>query len=71
MRCQIGNFESLHFTEGVSIETTEADYAKDLDWVNATLKERIENTGRSVFAEIDLSTVGKSQAGQLAISLKG
>ncbi len=69
-KCQLGNFESLEFTEGIETTTTPEQYASAVGYCETELVRRLGQTGKRLLEGLVLPTEGRSIAGQLAIRLQ-
>lgn len=71
IKCQLGGFESMEFSEALECQTTMSDYENTRKWLEEEVMRRLVASAEALLADVDLPTDGKSPAGQMALKLKG
>lgn len=71
IKCQLGGFESMEFSEALECQTTMSDYENTRKWLEEEVMRRLVDSAKALLADVDLPTDGKSPAGQMALKLKG
>lgn len=71
IKCQLGGFESVEFSEALECETPKSEYEDTRAWMEEEVMRRLVASAQSMLADVDLPVDGKSAAGQMAFKLKG